>query len=638
IVATETDNAGLVMACGSYGNGETQDYTLNVVQTINDVGASALVSPDVNFCGQTNTTLALAVRVRNYGSAVQTNVPVRVRISDADGADVATVTGTVPSVAAFRESLLTLNTPAGITLAPGRTYRFAITTVLASDLNRANNTLIETRTAQPAPTNGLFEATRCGSDTAILLRNTGGGTAFWYDTPTGGSLLAAGNRTGVRALPASGQFYAMLNDFSGTIGPADKRAFGGGSYAGNFGPAPLISTQVPLLIEQARLYIGSAGKLTFTVRKFDNTVISSVTLDVLPTRNQSLTVVNSNGQLADDPDDQGANYALNLRIPNPGDYKITIDYAEGATIFRSNTAVSGFPYQMKTASGSPIVTIKGALFNTSDTLKTAWYYFYGISVRSLDCPALQRTPVSTTLGLAATATITTNGSTSICQGETVTLQANTGTGLSYQWYRDNQAISGAVNSTLQATTTGNYVVQVANGCLPVRSSGVAVAFRSAQVLVVTVNGLTLTSNAISNIQWLLDGVPIPGATAPSLTAVRSGRYSVRGNVNGCGEASSNEVVLSILAAEPETQDDEMVVYPNPATRQITVTLASTTPYGLLVRLADSRGVTVRTAVLQRDGKNKAAVLDLSGLAGGTFFVIVGDDKTQQFRVRRIQKQ
>jgi soluble P-type ATPase len=97
-------------------------------------------------------------------------------------------------------------------------------------------------------------------------------------------------------------------------------------------------------------------------------------------------------------------------------------------------------------------------------------------------------------------------------------------------------------------------------------------------------------------------------------------------------------VLSILAAEPETQDDEMVVYPNPATRQITVTLASTAPYGLLVRLADSRGVMVRTAVLQRDGKNKAAVLDLSGLAGGTFFVIVGDDKTQQFRVRRIQKQ
>ncbi|MDB5240766.1 MAG: peptidase [Spirosoma sp.] len=637
IVATETDNAAGVTACGNYGNGETQDYILNVVQTVNDVGVAALVSPEVNFCGQTNTALTLTVRVHNYGSAEQTNVPVSVRITDATGADVATVTGTVPSVAAFRESQLTLKTPAGIILAPGQTYRFAITTALDSDLNRANNTLIETRTASPAPTNGLFEATRCGSDTAILLRNTGGGTAFWYDTPMGGNLLAAGNRTSVRTLPSSGQFYAVLNDFSGTIGPADKRAFGGGSYAGNFGPAPLVSTQVPLIIEQARLYIGSAGKLTFTVRKFDNTAISSVTLDVLPTRNQRLTAVNSSGQLADDPDDQGAVYTLNLRVPIPGDYKITIDYAEGATIFRSNTAVSGFPYQIKTASGSPIMTIKGALFNTSDTLKNAWYYFYGIGVRSLDCPSVQRTPVSTAPGTAATASITASGSTSICQGGSVTLQANTGNGLSYQWYRDNQAIMGAVNSTLQATTTGNYVVQVANGCLPVRSAGVGVAVRSAQAPVVTLNGLTLSSNAISNIQWLLDGLPIPGATTPNFTAVLSGRYSVKGNVNGCGEAISNEVVLTILAAEAEAPEDEILVYPNPATRQITVTVASTVPYAPTVRLADSRGITVRSAALQRDGKNRAAVLDLTGLAGGTFFVIIGDDQTQQIRVRRIQK-
>lgn len=638
IVATETDNAAIVTACGDYGNGETQDYVLNVVQTVNDIGAAALVSPEANLCGQTSTDLTVAVRVRNFGSAEQRNVPISVTITDSNGGAVATLSGSVPVVAPFRESLLTMKTPTGITLSPGQTYRFAITTALNNDLNLANNTLIETRTTTPAPTNGLFSATRCGSDTAISLRNTGGGTAYWYDTPTGGNLLAAGNQVAIKSLPTTGQFYAVLNDFAGTIGPADKRAFGGGSYAGNFGPAPLVSTRVPLLIERARLYIASAGKLTFTVRKFDNTAISSVTLDVLPTRNQSLTAVNSSGQLVDDADDQGAVYALNLRIPNPGDYKITVDYAEGASIFRSNSAVTGLPYEIKTGSGAPIMSIKGALFNTSDTLKTAWYYFYDMRVRSLDCPALQRTPVPTTPGTAATATISTNGSTSICQGGTVSLQANTGTELGYQWYRNEQAISGAVNSTLQATVTGNYTVQVTNGCLPVRSVAVAVVVRSAQVPVITATGFTLTSNATGNIQWLLDGVPIPGATTPVFTAVKSGRYAVRGSVNGCGEAISNDVLLTILATEPDPLDEEILVYPNPATRQLTVSVASPGPYAPTLRLTDVRGVTVRRAVLQRDGLNRSAVLDVGDLPAGPFFVVITDERTQRVRTKRIRKQ
>ncbi len=43
-----------------------------------------------------------------------------------------------------------------------------------------------------------------------------------------------------------------------------------------------------------------------------------------PTRNQSLTAT-TNSQLVDDPNDQGAVYALNLKIPTAGDYKITIE-------------------------------------------------------------------------------------------------------------------------------------------------------------------------------------------------------------------------------------------------------------------------------------------------------------------------
>ncbi|QDK82874.1 S8 family serine peptidase [Spirosoma sp. KCTC 42546] len=643
LVATETDNSASVAACGLYGNGETQDYLLNVVQTLNDVGATALISPEATFCGQTNTDITVSVKVHNYGSADQVNVPVSVKLIDAANTELASLSGIVSKLPAFRESQVTLQLPASISLAAGQTYRFILATNLGTDQNPANNSVTETRTTAPTPANGLFAATQCSSDSVISLHNAGSGTAFWYDAPTGGNLLAAGNQTTAPKLPTSGQFYATLNDFSGTIGPASKSAFGGGTYSGNFGPSPLISTTVPLTIESARLYIGNAGQLTFTVRKLDETAISSVTLDVTPTRDQSLTAT-TNSQLVDDPNDQGAVYPLNLRIPAAGDYKITIEYTGGASIFRSNVSVAGFPYQLKTQTGAPIVTIKGSLFNTgttNDTLKTAWYYFYNIKVRSLDCPSLQRTAVVPSTGTSPTATITPSGSVSICQGSSITLQASTtDTGVSYQWYRNGAAIAGAIISTFQATTAGAYSLQVANNCPSVRSPAVTVSVNSAQSPIVTANGFTLSTNAVSNIQWLVDGVPITEATGTTYTVVKSGRYSVKGNVNGCGEAISNEVVLTILATEPVAGDDELLVYPNPATRQVTISLgvSSLLSQSPTLRLTDIQGRTVHTGTLQLDGKNYSTVVDVASLPGGTFFVIVEDERTQSVRVKRIHKQ
>lgn len=641
VVAAETDNAAAVVACGTYGNGETQDYLLNVVQTSNDVGATALVYPEANFCGQTKAETPIAVRVHNYGSAEQTNVPVSVKITDTNNAELITLSGTVPKLPAFRESVLTLKLPATVTLAAGQTYRFILTTGLANDQNTSNNSTTETRTTAPAPVNGLFSATRCGADSVVALHNSGVGTAFWYDAPSGGNLLAAGNQVIVSKVPGAGQFYATLNDFSGTLGPVDKTVFTGGTYSGNFGPAPLISTTVPILIESARLYIGTAGQLIFTVRKYDNTAVSTVTLDVTPTRNQSLTAT-TNGQLVDDPTDPGAVYPLNLKIPAAGDYKITIDYAGGASIFRSNSGVSGFPYQLKTQTGQPIVTIKGSLFtsgSTTDTLKAAWYYFYNIKLRSLDCPSLQRTPVTSTTSTAATAAITPGTSASVCQGSSIALQANTGPDLTYQWFRDGQAIAGATGSSFQASTAGNYTVQVANACAPVRSSVVTVSVNTAVRPVIVANGFTLSSNAVSAIQWLLDGVPIPGATGPTYNVVKSGRYSVQGNVNGCGVAISNEIVLTILATEPIASTEGLSVYPNPATTLLTVSVPVTTslPQPPVLRLTDLNGITVRQAVLERTSKIYSVLINVADLPDGTFFVVVEDNQAQSVWVKRIRK-
>ncbi|HEX8529909.1 MAG TPA: DUF6443 domain-containing protein, partial [Cytophagales bacterium] len=66
-----------------------------------------------------------------------------------------------------------------------------------------------------------------------------------------------------------------------------------------------------------------------------------------------------------------------------------------------------------------------------------------------------------------TATITPSGSTTIPFGvDNKVLQANTGTGLSYQWFRDGVAIPAATTSSHGATLAGSYTVRVTgtNGC------------------------------------------------------------------------------------------------------------------------------------------------------------------------------
>lgn len=64
------------------------------------------------------------------------------------------------------------------------------------------------------------------------------------------------------------------------------------------------------------------------------------------------------------------------------------------------------------------------------------------------------------------AIITPLGPTTFCDGDSVVLQANTGTGLTYAWKKGSNFISGATQSSYTAKKEGNYKVEVtnANGC------------------------------------------------------------------------------------------------------------------------------------------------------------------------------
>jgi serine protease len=80
-------------------------------------------------------------------------------------------------------------------------------------------------------------------------------------------------------------------------------------------------------------------------------------------------------------------------------------------------------------------------------------------------------------GGLTSASITTNSSTYICNGESVVLTANIGTGFSYVWLKDgiNQGVS---SSSLTATAEGSYKVVISQGACSIVSSPTNVTFNT----------------------------------------------------------------------------------------------------------------------------------------------------------------
>ena len=80
-------------------------------------------------------------------------------------------------------------------------------------------------------------------------------------------------------------------------------------------------------------------------------------------------------------------------------------------------------------------------------------------------------------GGLTSSTITPNGSTYICNGESVVLNANTGTGFSYIWTKDG-VNQGITSNNFIATTQGSYKVIVSQGNCSIASNVVNVTFNT----------------------------------------------------------------------------------------------------------------------------------------------------------------
>lgn len=441
VVLTETADASVIQPCGTYAKGETQDYRVTFMQTRSDAGIKAIVNPAIS--GTCNGVNNVTVTLKNYGSAAISNIPVTVSVKDPDGTVTSFTETYAATLAPLQEDNFTLSHT--FNFVAGTADIITATTSYPDDVFTDNNQVSETAVIATPGTATDLSAIYCSSLKQYQLSGSGDGTLFWYKNADDIQPIAYGSPALTAEAPVNNTFYAGLNDFSASVGPATKNVFTGGGY-NQFTPSIKVYTAVPAIIESARLYIGNPGVIQFNVSNENGQVVSTVSINAVATRPNPAP-----GALADDPNDQGRVYNLNLLLPAAGNYTITPVYDSNVTLYRNNAGVTGYPFN---ASGIFKITGNDATpdsGNDTTYYQQYYYYLYDVKFKSAGCTSGVRVPVTLTKPV-----ITQSG---------ITLTSNYTSG--NQWYLDGKPVPGAAGPTFSAQQSGTYyvVVTLNTGCV-----------------------------------------------------------------------------------------------------------------------------------------------------------------------------
>lgn len=444
IIARETTDTAVVIPCGSYTAGETEDYTVKFVAPVNNTGVTAIVAPAGAVCSA--DTQLVTVTIKNYGSADQSQVGVTTVIST-DGNTVATLNaiypGTIPAAGS-----VTYTYQSGFAMIAGKTYTITSYTTLSTDQLHSDDTTTASVSVNAAVTT-TGQAEICGTDKTFLKANAGtGDIAFWYDNASATTPIATGADTSTTIIPTDKTYYLQLNG-SGKLGPSTKEAFASGGYNVFNGNFVNFTNYVPVTIENARLYIGYPGKITFIVADITNldtatgsysyTAISSTTIDAYATNPNPQA-----GSLTGNPSsDTGAVFHLGLSVPTAGNHSIIVVSDGNASIFRNNS-ITTQPYPF-TLPGIFSITGNSALSTSNSGMFQQYYYFfYNMQVNTANCPSA-RAAITASASAAPVISIYGNILTSTQAAK-------------YQWYINDSLMKGHTSPTDTALVTGVYTV------------------------------------------------------------------------------------------------------------------------------------------------------------------------------------
>ena len=245
----------------------------------------------------------------------------------------------------------------------------------------------------------------------------------------------------------------------------------------------------------------------------------------------------------------------NIKALANGNYVVSSPYWDNGTIVNAGALTMG----NGTTGVAGIITdcnsVKGVISDGGINMSYAFNPIYNYLVVSRHVNNV----VTISFGTLPAPIVTAGSAITFCNGGSVTLTSNAGSG--NQWYKDGIAINGSTGSTLNITTSGSYTVRVTvNGCESAASNAIVVTVNpTPPTPTITAGGaiifcaggsVTLTSNAANGNQWYKDGVAISGSTGVTYSATTSGSYTTKATVNGCESPVSNAIVVTVNPTPP----------------------------------------------------------------------------------------
>lgn len=389
-----------------------------------------------------------------------------------------------------------------------------------------------TVTVNPIPTSlitPLGSLNLCPGDNVTLTASTGAGYRYQWRNP--GVIAGATNATYVVSSAAAGTYFVVVtlgtcsinspnvvvtnNPVTAGISPSGAmtvcassvptlNATPGGpvTYQWLFGPA---GSTTPIIGATAATYVPTVAG-TYSVRVTNGFGCSGIS----PTATFTLTPSPTATITAGGP----------------------LTFCSGSSVLLTSSTGAGYTYQWRLG-GLPIA---GA---TNSTYVATAAGSYTIRITNTVGCATTSSAIVTTVTAAPPAVIIPAGTTLICAGGSVILDAPLGP-YTYVWYRGGVAITGATSASYTATTTGSYTVKLTTttgaGC-SATSAAQTVTVVPAPIISpmsatsfcwggsVTLYASVIAAAGTVNYQWKESGVNIPGATTASYVATASGAYS-----------------------------------------------------------------------------------------------------------------
>lgn len=151
------------------------------------------------------------------------------------------------------------------------------------------------------------------------------------------------------------------------------------------------------------------------------------------------------------------------------------------------------------------------------------------------------------------ASATPGGSTHLCEGQTVLLNAPIDINYSYEWLKDTSILVGFNQPSLSVSDSGKYAVRVTlDGCDAVSAEIIITQNQKIQANILAADTQLICANGSylfqTNVepgmayQWLLNGNLIPFANDSEYAAAVAGNYSVRVSDANCAATSAEKVL------------------------------------------------------------------------------------------------